>query len=389
MQKYVAAPAIALGALGAALLLNAGSASAADTPTEVCESRVCLRPTAIGVDSDGDGFTDTVELAFGTDANDPNSHPRVLDVVNDIVDGSMPDFWLKSDMEIITVGPDGTSLLPEFDFGFGLTAPSWEAKVGLVDVPGVDVGGLGDLDWDIHDGDGSGSTAPPDAPNNDLIADGPPPTGFGPNSAGQNRWTRFEEYNFLTGMVHQTAKWVNLNGTTVVREVYFDGLEAEEPVITTDVKTNADGSTTTKKSETANGKTTTGESVTTPPATEEEKEKGYYDQDFVAVSSDPLAGLNSYQAEVALNAAAGGEVTNSGDTGIDLTGVVPADTTGEVIHTDPDAGEQVGGSVVIEGGVIDFNEAQPEADPNLPMAGDVQGGFTIPGGNVGAPGDRG
>jgi Bacterial TSP3 repeat len=161
--------------LGAALFSNPTSASAAEARQVVnCLDAVCLRLTATAVDSDGDGFTDADEKHFGTNPHDPRSHPPVLDALEDIANGTLPGYWLEPSIDLVTITPDGHAITSGigtlYAFGMLPVQPSKLDGLGLTrTVPGVNLGGIGGLNWNIH-GDTSGAKPPTDPKS--LYADG-------------------------------------------------------------------------------------------------------------------------------------------------------------------------------------------------------------------------
>lgn len=101
-------------------------------PPVVCAQNVCLIVVETLADSDGDGFADVDEKAYGSDPYDANSHPPVLDVIAGVLHGTTPSFTehatelvvlplLQSNRETVVTGLGS----------FSLPATSKEQRAGL------------------------------------------------------------------------------------------------------------------------------------------------------------------------------------------------------------------------------------------------------------------
>ncbi len=138
---------LAVGAAAGALVSTASPAVAGPKPT-ACESNVCLVIVNDLADSDGDGYTDSDEKAYGTDPMDPGSHPPALDVILGVFDGTTPSFWQEHNTELVViplVAPDGRHIKTGLG-DFMMPTKSNEERLGLtlhqqfgLDVPGFTI----------------------------------------------------------------------------------------------------------------------------------------------------------------------------------------------------------------------------------------------------------
>jgi hypothetical protein len=123
-----------LAALALALLPGApATAGGAGDPLH-CDQGVCLKYVASLLeiaDSDGDGFSDADEKAAGSNPEDPDSHPAVLDLLDLVAHAELPSFENRFSQVVILPEalPDGTKLdgaadLASLSEALGALAPS-------------------------------------------------------------------------------------------------------------------------------------------------------------------------------------------------------------------------------------------------------------------------
>jgi hypothetical protein len=100
----------------AAFTVSAASAAPTTGPVTICNPGVCL--TVQGIDSDGDGYSDADEIAFGTDPFNAASHPAGLpEMLNTWVEGKVPFDGGRYEVIVTpTETPDGKSLIPDNGF---------------------------------------------------------------------------------------------------------------------------------------------------------------------------------------------------------------------------------------------------------------------------------
>ncbi len=153
-----------LAALALALLPGApATAGGAGDPLH-CDQGVCLKYVASLLeiaDSDGDGFSDADEKAAGSNPEDPDSHPAMLDVLDLVAHGELPSFEKRFSQVVILPEalPDGTKLdgaadLASLTEALGAPCPLPEGRaVQARDLDGPDEGdGRGRVRRDVPAG---------------------------------------------------------------------------------------------------------------------------------------------------------------------------------------------------------------------------------------------
>jgi hypothetical protein len=139
-----------VGATAIPLLALPSTVGANSTQQAVCLNNICVLTGAGTADSDGDGYSDIDENAYGSDPNDAASHPPANWLFQGLLDATLPSLDHTNALELVSVLPDGTAvtITPEAMFGslgktFGFTMPDRAKDAGLtIAPPGFDIGSI-------------------------------------------------------------------------------------------------------------------------------------------------------------------------------------------------------------------------------------------------------
>ncbi|MBI4942833.1 MAG: hypothetical protein HY830_18990 [Actinobacteria bacterium] len=238
----------------------AAAAGPGPGPVLVCETGICLLDPS-GVDSDGDGWSDADERAAGTDPSDPQSHPRILEVLDAYAGGVRPDGFAQREVLVLpTQAPDGTALASDL---LALGPKRGEALTRL----GLDPARLGEVDVS------NGLRVVLDLGGKDQST-GRPPAKVGGVNMSEIGWlitssTEDSQGNLVT--IFQTE---GFRSETIDGFVVTDGKGVEHQSVSSEItRTGKDGTTTTTNTVSARDKNPDGSSTTTATTWNETKDK--------------------------------------------------------------------------------------------------------------------
>lgn len=390
----------------------AGGGSGGFPPVINCLQHVCTLLHDDARDSDGDGFTDADEQAFGSDPYDARSCPPVRWIFASIADETLPGVWIEPQLDLLTISPDGHAITVDIttalgSLGLPLPKRASDFDPAAMSPAGIDLGTLGvTLDWQVHGVATSTSPLPPDAPNPSLygFTGAPPREMHVPLENGDIYVQNGFEYGEFTSSVQiynsegklmgaanasGTDPWktqaaamdkATAKATEEAKAALAAAVEAEARRLAAEAdKREADEAARAKAEKEAREKAEKErkEREAKEKAEEEKKKKkgGLQDPD-AGTPIDPRF-LTPEQIAAAIAAGSGSYFTNVGDTGV-IALVTPGDyvdPTTFIIHLDPEADPFVASDTPVIGG-----QAGPDYDPNLPQ-GPVTGG-TLPSGGT-------
>ncbi len=397
-HRFTLSAALVTSVVGATFVVGTPSVSAGGyPPTLNCLANVCTILHNDAQDSDGDGFTDADEKLFGSDPQDPNSCPPVRWMFERIADTTLPGFWLKPMIDLVTISPDGhvlTATLLDAMTSLGLKAPAKADNFGLTLAPaGIDLGTIGGtLDWQIH-GE-STSTAPPANPHDPSLygLTGDTPSITIVDSKGTIRVTNTFSFGEFTSEVHIENSEGKLMGSGIVtgddpwtaqaeavKKATADATDEAKAEIAAKVEAEAKRVKAEEEQKAADAeKAAKAQADAQRKADEDAKKKAEEDAKKKAEDAKKKKGLTDADAGTPINprflsapqvaalvAAGGGSYfTHVGDTGV-IAMMTPGtykDPTIFIIHTDPtaDPSSEGGASTTPELG----GQAGPEYDPN-------------------------
>ena len=386
---------------------TAASAGGGFPPPPVlnCLTNVCTLLTSDAQDSDGDGFTDADEKAFGSDPYDATSSPPVRWMFDRIADETLPGFWLEPQIDLLTVTPDGHAITISIvdamgSLGLPLPKRAGDFHPESMAPAGVDLGTLmGTLDWQVHGETTSSSPLPPDAPNSSLYGwDGGPPKEahikidkgeiFIQNSFDDGQFTSSVQIYDSAGTLRSIGSGRAVGDPWKAQSAALNN--ALPPTTTQEVRTKINNTVEVQTRGLATHDVEPSDHTPTdkdqpepdhdpvpPPAhNKEKKDHGLVDPD-AGTPIDPKF-LTPEQVEAAIAAGSGSYFTHVGDTGV-IALVTPGDYRDPrlfIVHINPDADANVANDTPDLGG-----QAGPDDDPNLP-GGQIPTGGTLPPGGT-------
>lgn len=382
------------------------SAGGGFPPVLNCLTNVCTLLTSDAQDSDGDGFTDADEKAFGSDPYDATSTPPVRWVFDRIADETLPGFWLEPQIDLLTISPDGHAITVDIKQAMGSLGLALPERAGdfhpeSMAPAGVDLGIIGNtLDWQVHGETTSTAPVTPDAPDASLygFTDAPPREAHVKMEKGevyvQNGFD-FGEFTSSVQIYNEDGKLMGTgNGRSsdpwqaqsaavadATTKATADAAAAIAKAVEAETKRQAEEDKRKAAEQAAKEKAAKEQAEAERKAEEEKKAHDKEKKDHGGLM-DPDAGtpidprfLTPEQFAAAIAAGNGSYFTNVGDTGV-IALVTPGDYKDPnlfIIHINPDADPLVVNSTPDLGG-----QAGPEYDPNRPQG--PTGGTLPPGG---------
>lgn len=390
------------GGLAVGATAHPAAAGGGIPPVINCLQNVCTLLHDDAKDSDGDGFTDADETAYGSDPYDAHSCPPVRWVFAGISDGTLPGVWIEPQIDLLTISPDGQAITIDIvaamgSLGLELPTRAGDFDPGAMAPAGIDLGTIGNtLDWQVHGESTSSSPPPPDAPNASLYGFlGAPPSEA--HIKVEKKGDIYVQNGFKFGEFTSAVQIYNTEGTELGRgtgrgsdpwQAQADAVAEATAKATADAKAAIAAAVTAEtkrlaaeadkraaeqaakdqaaKEQAAKEKAAAEEKAKEDAAKkekdEEDKDGGMHDPD-AGTPIDPRL-LTPAQFAAVIAAGNGSYFTHVGDTGV-MALVTPGDyvdPTIFIIHLDPDADPIVSSDTPDIGG-----NAGPDYDPNLPQ----------------------
>ena len=396
-----------LGGVAVGATAHPAAAGGGIPPVINCLQNICTLLQDDARDSDGDGYTDADEKAFGSDPSDPRSTPPIRWIFASIADETLPSVWLEPQIDLLTISPDGHAItvdIKEAMAGLGLALPkrAGDFDPSAMAPAGIDLGTIGNtLDWQVHGEATSSNPRPPDAPDASLYGfTGAPPASakidmgngyvyvqnsfsFGEfvshvqvtdtdgNRKGDGVGTGSDPWEAQAAAGKDATKKATEEAAAriaaaVEAETRKQAAEADKRAAEQAAKEKAEREAREKKEK---------EDAEKAKHDKEKKDHGLYDPE-AGSPVDPRL-LTPAQFAAAIAAGNGSYFTHVGDTGV-LALVTLSDyedPTIFIIHLNPDADPSVANDTPDIGG-----QAGPDYDPNLPQPGTPTGGTLPPGG---------
>lgn len=384
------------GGLAVGAAAHPAAAGGGFPPVINCLQHVCTLLQDDAVDSDGDGYTDADEKAFGSDPSDPRSTPPIRWIFASIADATLPGVWIEPQIDLLTISPDGQAVTIDIkealsSLGLALPTRAGDFDPSAMTPAGVNLGTIGaTLDWQVHGEATASNPAPPDAPDASLYGfTGAPPKEmhvqlengdiYVQNGFAYGEFTSSVQINNKEGKELGSASATGSDPWKVQAEATAkaSAKATEEAKAAIAAAVEAEAKRLAAEADARAAEQAAKEKARKEKEEKEKKEKkgGLQDPD-AGTPIDPRF-LTPEQIAAAIAAGNGSYFTNVGDTGV-IALVTPGDyvdPTIFIIHINPDADPMVTSETPDIGG-----HAGPDYDPNLPQPGTPTGGTLPPGG---------